>query len=86
MFNFCLIVYVKASGVLALFLLMQVLYYISSVIGPNLPPEQLASILSTLLDGLQGRTWDGKVISISFALEQSNHSITKAHMYMYVYK
>lgn len=63
---------------LALSLLMQVLYYISSVIGPNLPPEQLASILSTLLDGLQGRTWDGKVISISFALEHSNHSINQS--------
>ena len=31
-------------------------------VGSSLPPEQLASILSTLLDGLQGRTWDGKVM------------------------
>ena len=54
--------YVKALGLLHA---STVLYsqYIFSVVGPNLPPEQLASILSTLLDGLQGRTWDGKVIS-----------------------
>ena len=32
-----------------------------SVTGSSLPADQLAVILSTLLDGLQGRTWDGKV-------------------------
>ena len=63
--------YVRALGVLAPPLLhasaVRYSQYIFSVVGPNLPPEQLGSILSTLLDGLQGRTWDGKVISTARA-------------------
>ena len=34
-------------------------------VGSSLPIDQLANILTTLLEGLQGRTWDGKVHIIS---------------------
>ena len=50
---------------------------VATKLGSKLQPPQLGLVLSALLDGLQGRTWDGKVMASSLQALFNNVSTFK---------